>query len=114
LKNQSWGLGLDRAELDSVVEASLVKTLRDLGQESLESALSLIQRGNETNPKNLMSRLGEIDSVLDELFTKFSILIKHVVILEACSRLKLEPPRLGKSLFWMVEELHSSLWGVRT
>lgn len=105
---------MDRAEFDSVVQDSFVNTLRVLGQESLDSVTSLMQRGDYGDHENLISRLGEIDAILDELFAKFSILIKHITILEACSRLKLEPPKLGNSLLWMVEELRSSLWGVRT
>ena len=59
---------------------------------------------------SLTSHLGEIDGVLDELFGKFSKIIKHITILETSSQLKLESPKLGNSLFWMVEELRSNLW----
>jgi len=54
--------------------------------------------------------MGDVDAVLDELFGKFSKIIKHVTILQASSQLKLDPPSLGGSLFWMVEELRSALW----
>jgi len=54
--------------------------------------------------------MGDVDAVLDELFGKFAKIIKHITILQASSRLKLDPPSLGSSLFWMVEELRSALW----
>jgi hypothetical protein len=100
---------LDRAEFDTAVQVSLSNTLRSLGEGSLESVLSLL--GGDGGPaESLEGHLGDIDHVLDELFGKFSKIIKHVTILQASSQLKAEPPGLGSSLFWMVEELRSTLW----
>ncbi len=103
---------LDRAAFDSAIETSLSNTIRSLGEDSLASFLTLLGEGRNAPPSNLVSKLGEIDAVLDELFAKFSKIIKHVTILEACSQLKLDPPKLGNSLFWMVEELRANLWKV--
>jgi len=100
---------LDRAEFDSVIQVSLSNTLRNLGEDCLPSVQSLL--GGERGPvESLVAHLEDIDAVLDELFGKFSRIIKHVTILQASSRLKLDPPSLGSSLFWMVEELRSALW----
>jgi len=103
---------LDRAAFDSAIEASLTNTLRSLGEDSLTSVNSLLGKGSDL-AEDLVSRLAEVDAVLDELFAKFSKIIKHVTILEACSQLKLNPPKLGNSLFWMVEELRANLWKAR-
>lgn len=104
---------MKRAEFGSAIQSSLVGTLRSLGEDSLTSVLSLLDDGKETAVDDLISRLGEVDAVLDELFGKFSKIIKHVTILEACSQLNLVPPKLGSSLFWMVQELRASIWEVR-
>lgn len=75
----------------------------------MASVLSLL--GGEEGPaESVAGHLGDIDPVLDELFGKFSKIIKHITILQASSQLKLEPPGLGSSLLWMVEELRSTLW----
>ncbi len=103
---------MDRAVFDSAIEASLTNTLRSLGEDSLTSVNSLLGKGSDL-AEDLVSRLAEVDAVLDELFAKFSKIIKHVTILEACSQLKLNPPKLGNSLFWMVEELRANLWKAR-
>ncbi len=95
---------------DSAFQISLSNTLRSLGEDCLSSVLSLLGSGREIPLASLTSHLGEIDGVLDELFGKFSKIIKHVTILETSSQLKLDPPKLGNSLFWMVEELRSNLW----
>jgi hypothetical protein len=60
--------------------------------------------------ESLVGHLESIDAVLDELFGKFSKIIKHITIFQASSQLKLDPPGLGASLLWMVEELRSTLW----
>ena len=100
---------MDRAEFDSVIQVSLSNTLRNLGEDCLPSVQSLL--GGERGPvANLIEHLGDLDAVLDELFGKFSKIIKHVTILQASSQLKLDPPSLGGSLSWMVEELRSALW----
>jgi len=100
---------LDRAEFDSVIQVSLSNTLSSLGEDCLPSIQSLL--GGERGPvANLIEHLGDLDAVLDELFGKFSKIIKHVTILQASSQLKLDPPSLGGSLSWMVEELRSALW----
>jgi len=100
---------LDRAEFDSVIQVSLSNTLKSLGEDCLASVQSVL--GEERGPvTNLIEHLGDIDAVLDELFGKFSKIIKHVTILQASSQLKLDPPSLGGSLSWMVEELRSALW----
>ena len=104
---------MDRAVFDSAIEASLTNTLRSLGEDSLTSVNSLLGKGSDLAEDNLVSRLAEVDAVLDELFAKFSKIIKHVTILEACSQLKLNPPKLGNSLLWMVEELRANLWKAR-
>jgi hypothetical protein len=101
---------LERAEIDSAVQISLSNTLRSLDEDCLASFLSLLGGGHEVPVETLMGHLGEIDAVLDELFGKFSKIIKEVTILQACSHLKLDPPKIGSSLFWMVEELRSTLW----
>jgi hypothetical protein len=101
---------LNRAEIDSAIQVALANTIRSLGEDSLESFLSLLGGGIQVPVENLMAHLGEIDTVLDELFGKFSRIIKEVTILQASSHLKLDPPKLGASLFWMVEELRSTLW----
>jgi hypothetical protein len=62
----------------------------------------------------MISHLGDVDAALNELFGKFSRIIKHVTILQASSQLKMDPPGLGDSLFWMVEELRSTLWKARS
>jgi len=98
---------------DSAIQTSLTNTLRSLGEDSLASVVSLLGRGNDVG-NSLVARLAEVDAVLDELFAKFSNIIKHITILEACSHLKLDPPKLGNSLFWMVEELRSNMWKART
>jgi hypothetical protein len=105
---------LDRAEFDSAIQTSLTNTLRSLGEDSLASVLSLLGRGTNVMVDNLVPRLADVDAVLDELFGKFSKIIKHTTILEACSSLKLDPPKLGNSLFWMAEELRASLWKAKT
>ena len=100
---------MDRAEFDSVIQVSLSNTLSSLGEDCLPSIRSLL--GGERGPvANLIEHLGDLDAVLDELFGKFSKIIKHVTILQASSQLKLDPPSLGGSLSWMVEELRSALW----
>ena len=104
---------MERAEFDRAVQSSLTNTLRSLGEESLASVLSLLGKGTNLAEDSLVRRLAEVDSILDELFAKFSKIIKHITVLEACSQLKLEPPKLGNSLFWMVEELRSNLWMAR-
>jgi hypothetical protein len=104
---------LDRVAFDSAIEASLTNTLKSLGEDSLTSVVSLLGKESDVAGGNLVSRLTEVDAVLDELFAKFSKIIKHVTILEACALLKLNPPKLGNSLFWMVEELRSNLWKAR-
>jgi hypothetical protein len=101
---------LDRAEFDSAIQISLSNTLRSLGEDCLASFLSLLGGGREVPVETLMTHLRELDPVLDELFGKFSKIIKEVTILQASSHLKLDPPKLGASLFWMVEELRSTLW----
>jgi len=101
---------LERAAFDSAIQISLSNTLRSLGEDCLSSVLSLLGSGRDVPLTSLISHLGEIDTVLDELFGKFSKIIKHITILEASSQLKLDPPKLGNSLFWMVEELRSTLW----
>ena len=104
---------MDRAEFDLTVQSSLTNTLRSLGEDSLASVLSLLGKGANWAEDSLVPRLVEVDAILDELFARFSKIIKHITILEACSQLKLEPPKLGNSLFWMVEELRSNLWKAR-
>jgi len=101
---------LDRAVVDSAFQISLSNTLRSLGEDCLSSVLSLLGGGREIPLASLTAHLGEIDNILDELFGKFSKIIKHVTILETSSQLKLDPPKLGNSLLWMVEELRSNLW----
>jgi len=100
---------LDRAEFDSVIQVSLSNTLKSVGDDCLASVQSLL--GGERGPvESLIPSLKNIDAVLDELFGKFSRIIKQVTILQASSQLKIDPPTLGGSLFWMVEELRSALW----
>lgn len=101
-------------EFDSVIKRSLLNTLRSLGENCLSSVLSLIGRGREVAKDSLVLDLTEIDGILDEMFGKFSRIIKQVTILQACSNMRLEPPRLGNSLFWMVEELRSTRWQPRS
>jgi hypothetical protein len=101
---------MERAEFDAAVQKSLLSTLRSLGEDSLESVLSTLGGGTSVSAERLFSRLADLDAVLDAVFSKFSMIIKHITILQACSLLKLEPPKLGNSLFWMVEELRSNLW----
>ena len=105
---------MERAEFDSAIEVSLSNTLRSLGEDCLSSVLSLLGGGRELPLEGLISHLSEVDPILDELFGKFSKIIKQITILEASSQLKLEPPKLGGSLLWMVEELRSSLWKARS
>jgi hypothetical protein len=104
---------LDRTEFDSVVEVSLSNTLKSLGEDCLASVLSLLGEG-QGPVEGLIAHLGDMDAVLDELFGKFSKIIKHVTILQASSQLKLDPPSLGASLLWMVEELRSTLWKAKS
>jgi hypothetical protein len=100
---------LDRAEFDSIIQTSLTNTLKSLGEDCLESVQSIL--GGGPGPvQSLIAHLGDIDKALDELFGKFSKIIKQATILQASSQLKLDPPNLGGSLFWMVEELRSTLW----
>jgi hypothetical protein len=100
---------LDREEFDAVIQNSLANTLKNVGEDSLAAVLSLLS-GDEGPAESLAGHLGDIDAVLDELFGKFSKIVKHITILQASSQLKAEPPGLGRSLFWMVEELRSTLW----
>jgi len=87
---------LDKAEFESVIHVSLSNTLKSVGEDCLASVQSLL--GGERAPvESLVEHMGDVDAVLDELFGKFS-------------QLKLDPPSLGSSLFWMVEELRSALW----
>ncbi len=80
-----------------------------MGEDCLASVQSLL--GGERGPvEGLVEHMGDVDAVLDELFGKFARIIKHITILQASSQLKLDPPSLGSSLFWMVEELRSALW----
>lgn len=104
---------MDRAEFDSIIQISLWNTLKSLGEECLASVQSLLGPGRMP-AESLVAHLGDIDPVLDELFGKFSKIIKHVTILQASSQLKLDPPGLGDSLLWMVEELRSTLWKARS
>lgn len=101
---------LDRSTVDFAIQTSLSDTLSSLGEDCLRSVLTLLGEGQEVPATSIVSRLSEVDKVLDELFAKFSKIIKHVTILEACSKLKVDPPTLGNSLFWMVEEIQSTLW----
>jgi hypothetical protein len=64
--------------------------------------------------ESLVGHMESIDAVLDELFGKFSKIIKQITIFQASSRLKLDPPGLGASLLWMVEELRSTLWKAKS
>jgi hypothetical protein len=100
---------LDRAELDAIIESSLSNTLKTLGEDCLPSVKSLLSRGRGLG-ESLVANLGDIDAVLDELFGKFSKIIKHITILQVSMQLKRDPPSLGGSLLWMIEELRSSLW----
>lgn len=101
---------MDRDSFDLAIQTSLLNTLRSLGEDCVTSILSHLGKGAEVGTNSLVSHLREVDTALDELFTKFSKIIKHVTILQACSQLKLKPPTLGNSLFWMVEELRASQW----
>jgi hypothetical protein len=100
---------LDRAEFDSVIQVSLSNTLKSVGEDCLASVQSLL--GGERGPvESLVEHMGDVDAVLDELSGKFAKIIKHITILQASSQMRLDPPSLGSSLFWMVEELRSALW----
>jgi hypothetical protein len=104
------GAFMEKAEFETAVQKSLLNTLRSLGEDSLESVLSTLGSGTSASADSLFSRLAELDVVLDAVFSKFSKIVKHITILQTCSLLKLEPPKLGNNLFWMVEELRSNLW----
>lgn|GEM_PF-6798291 len=105
---------MDKAEFDSIIQVSLSNSLRSLGEDCLSSVLSVLGSGRELPVESLTAHLGEIDVVLNELFGKFSTIIKHVTILQASSALKLDPPSLGGSLFWMVDELRSTFWKAKS
>jgi hypothetical protein len=83
-----------------------------VGDDYLVAVLTFAGDGQELPVDTIPLHLREIDNALDELFAKFSKIIKHVTVLQVCSILRLEPPTLGNSLFWMVEELRSTLWKV--
>ena len=101
---------LKKKEFDLAVQNSLVATLRTVSEDSLSSVLELAGDGSQLALESISSHLPEIDKALDELFSKFSAILKRTTILQICSTLKLDPPVLGKSLTWMVEELRSALW----
>ncbi len=100
----------EREEFDGAIQKSTLITLRIVSDNCLTSVLSFIRKGKPDHTENIVSRLDDVDEALDALFSKFSRLIKRAIILQACSILKVEPPRLGGSLRWMVEELRSSFW----
>ena len=102
---------LKKIEFDLAIQSSLMATLGSVGEDSLRSVLEFAGGdGGQLQPASISSHLPEIDKALDELFSKFSVIIKRTTILQICSTLKLDPPVLGKSLTWMVEELRSALW----
>jgi hypothetical protein len=101
---------LKKEDFDLAVQNSLVATLRTVGDDSLSSVLEFAGDGFQLPLGSIPSHLPEIDKALDELFSKFSVIIKRTTIFQMCSALKLDPPVLGKSLSWMVEELRSGLW----
>ena len=101
---------LNREVFDNAVRSALAQTLQSVGDDCLGSVLSILGGGREAPLETLTTRLGELDSALDDLFNRFAKIIKQVTILQTCARLKLEPPKLGGSLFWMVEELRSNMW----
>ena len=101
---------LKKKDFDLAVQDSLVATLRAVGEDSLSSVLELAGDGSQLRLDSISSHLPEIDKAMDELFSKFSVILKRTTILQMCSSLKLDPPVFGKSLSWMVEELRSGLW----
>ena len=104
---------MDRSEFDSIIESSLSNTLKTVGEDCVPSVLALLG-GSRGPADSLVAHLGDIDTTLDELFGKFSKIIKQVTIFQACSQLKMDPPGLGGSLLWMVEELRSTLWKAKS
>lgn len=101
---------LKKQDFELAIQNSLAATLRAVGEDSLRSVLEFAGHGSQLPLGSISSHLPEIDEALDELFSKFSVIIKRTTILQTCSVLKLDPPVLGKSLSWMVEELRSALW----
>ena len=101
---------LKKKDFDLAVQNSLVATLRAVGEDSLSSVLEFAGDDGPLSVGSISWHLPEIDKALDELFSKFSVILKRTTILQMCSILKLDPPVLGKSLSWMVEELRSALW----
>ena len=101
---------LKKKDFDLAIQNSVVATLRTVGEDSMSSVLQLAGDGRQLPLESISSHLPEIDRAVDELFSKFSVILKRTTILQICSTLKQDPPVLGKSLSWMVEELRSALW----
>ena len=97
-------------EFDSIVQDSLYGSLRMVGDDCLHAVKAFIQDGGEKAKPNAHLDLQDVDRALDALYTRFSKVIKYVTILQISSLLKLKPPRLTGSLFWMVEELRADTW----
>lgn len=98
--------GVGREEFDKVVKASVLDSVRMIGDDYLDLFLSFIQRRNGIRTLDL----NDVDTALDSIFMRFSILVKHVIMFQICAVLKLEPQKLLKSLEWTIQELRSSCW----
>ncbi len=81
-----------------------------IGTDYLDLVLSFVGSENGTGDLDLALHLKEVDTALDSLFSRFSSAVKYIIIFQICTALKLEPPRLRKSLDWMVQELRSLCW----
>ncbi len=101
---------MSKAEFDSIVKTSLFSSLRMVSEDCLDSVLSFVHGGSLKPKQNSPLDLQEVDRALDTLYSRFSKVIKYVTVLQISSLLKQEPPRLKRSLFWMVEELRAEAW----
>ncbi|HEV2120733.1 MAG TPA: hypothetical protein VGS11_11625 [Candidatus Bathyarchaeia archaeon] len=95
-----------RTEFDQVVKTSILESVRMVGDDYLDLILSFLQERNGIRDFDLE----DVDAALDSVFSRFSIAIKHVIMFQICSTLKIEPQKLLKTLEWTIQEIRSSCW----
>jgi len=99
-------LRVGRGEFDKIVKASILESVRMIGDDYVDLFLSFLQRRNGIRDFDL----DDVDAALDSVFSRFSIAVKHVIMFQICATLKIEPQKLLKSLEWTIQEIRSSCW----